>query len=219
MTYSRLHNQFHDRFEVYVRTHFWIRTGISMCLTVLLSSFAAITPGGAVGRSTPSARMTLSNRVTKKLPTCVAGHIQVKNGPAASLKAGEQAITVALTNTGTSSCGLEGYPNVQLFASGGTVLTLKQINLDQYVAKYSPRLVALAAGTVGYFEVSKFRCTSGNLQAGTRLQFFLPGIYGGSGFAVAVGGPGLDSCAGSARNRDNRLAVSPIVASRKDLLP
>jgi len=163
--------------------------------------------------------MNPSDRVSKKLPTCVAGHIQVKNGPAASLKAGEQAITVALTNTGTSSCDLEGYPNVQLIASSGTALTLKQVNLDQYVARYSAQLVTLAAGTVAYFEVSKYRCTSGNLQAVTRLQFFLPGIYGGSGFAIAVGGPGLDSCAGSTRNRDNRYDVSPIVSSRKALLP
>ena len=58
-----------------------------------------------------------------------------------------------------------------------------------------------------------------NLEVAAHVQFFLLEIYGSSNFTVAVGAPGLDSCARSVRDPENRYAVTPIVSSPNALPP
>lgn len=93
--------------------------------------------------------------------------------------AGHIAFTVVLTNDSAQSCTLEGFPTVQLSASGQNVATNQTDGNPPAGAPESltPTLVTFTAGAAGSFVFQYIDVPSGNQEcnSASALQITLPG--------------------------------------------
>jgi hypothetical protein len=144
---------------------------------------------------------------------CVPASLQAANGRRVSGETGEHAMLIALTNTGSVECMLQGRPGVRLVSRAGGVLNLPQVASDQYLAAATPKLVLLRAGTTAYVMLAKYRCDLGDLERAARLQLTLPGKGAGPSLSVAVADADLSVCNGGPTDPGNSIAVTPIEAS------
>lgn len=94
---------------------------------------------------------------TSGLATCQPGQLSASTGQATGA-AGTQTFVLSLTNTSSTTCGLNGYPGMQLLDSQGapipTTVVRGGFHFLQAAANQPPSLVTLAPQTTGAFSVA-----------------------------------------------------------------
>jgi hypothetical protein len=93
--------------------------------------------------------------------------------------AGHQAFAFILTNTGSVSCTLEGYPYVQLMNASGSAIATTPIEGNDGVTSISdlPKTVTLAAGGTASFALQYEDVPTGSqtCTAASSIGIYLPG--------------------------------------------
>ena len=148
---------------------------------------------------------------TSHLPACLPNELTAGPGPQISPATGEAAFVVDLTNAGSGSCVLDGYPHVLLLAPEGTELSLSQVNHSQFITGAAPTPVTLAPGAAAYVAVAKYRCDLGDLQVASQVRLILPGSGPSTVLTVSLSDTtsSLSSCKGGSDDPGNAVAVSP----------
>ncbi|MGB9484269.1 MAG: DUF4232 domain-containing protein [Candidatus Dormiibacterota bacterium] len=106
--------------------------------------------------------------------TAITASLGQSNGAA-----GRQGYAILLTNTGTTSCTLEGYPYVQLVDGSGNALSTTPIESDDGVTSVSvlPDTVTLGAGGTASFALQYDLVPRGSQTCPTAasMRIYLPG--------------------------------------------
>lgn len=90
-------------------------------------------------------------------PTGLSGSVVGQEGAAGTIE-----LTVALKNTTTAGCALEGYPGLALVSSTGSELTTTVTRGGSYsFTDFAPSSVTLAAGATAYFNMGYSDVQSG----------------------------------------------------------
>jgi hypothetical protein len=124
---------------------------------------AAAAPRAAVGNEarSPSA--------------CKPAQLAMRNGPKVSEKTQQETRIFAVRNASSQPCGLDGYPVVTLFTTGGKVVSFRYHDGgDQMLTGAKPHLVVLAPGGRGYFGINKTFCTLQSNETAAYVAAFPP---------------------------------------------
>jgi hypothetical protein len=128
---------------------------------------------------------------------------------------GEHAVMYALTNRGSVTCTLNGYPQVVLYEAMGARLPFRYTEGGgAYVTPTKPVTVVLARGASAYVLVAKYRCDAGIARKATAISLTLPAAHGatfvGRDAVGVVGSTGLSYCRGGRHDPGQAIAVSPV---------
>jgi hypothetical protein len=133
---------------------------------------------------------------------------------------GEHAVMYTLTNRGSYTCTVSGYPRVVLYDSMGALLPFRYTKGGgAYVTSKKPVTVVLARGASAYVLVAKYRCDVGIASNATAIRLTLPAAHGPAfdvREAVGVSGaPGMSYCRGGQHDPGQVIAVSPIESTQQ----
>jgi Protein of unknown function (DUF4232) len=164
-------------------------------------------PSSPAGSATPSA--------PAGEPRCSARALALQPGTYVAPMTGEHAVMYALTNRGSVSCTLTGYPQVTLYDTKGAVLPFRYAKGGgAYVTATKPVTVVLAPRASAYVLVAKYRCDLGVARNATAIRLTLAAAHGTSFAgheAVAISGStGLSYCRGGRHDPGQAIAVSPV---------
>ena len=172
----------------------------------------------AAGRAPAHARVVSS---AGGAPTCGSRALRLSSEDL-SPATGEHGGIFLLTNGSGSTCGLEGYPRVQLFVEGRPLPFRYKNGGGLYVTTRRPQVILLPPRAHAYFLVAKYRCDLGPASpSAQKIQVAPPGTSA----TPAIRSPsGLEYCRASSheRQRDdpgNTVVVSPVAASPRALIP
>jgi hypothetical protein len=112
---------------------------------LMLAALVAL-PGGTAGASPPA------------LQACTANHINVSARHVGDVR-GQSLDAFVLKNTGSSTCGLEGYPNLQFFTASRLDTRVRVVHHSSVYVPVSPRLLTLTPGETVSFGLSFHRAT------------------------------------------------------------
>jgi hypothetical protein len=176
---------------------------------IALASVCALAVIGAaapVNAATPAA---------KTLPACNAKHLQIGNGPQMSMMTGENATIYTLTNTGSATCQIKGFPSLAVYTAKGKVVPFKYTHSSEFLPLLKPKLVVLKPHASGYVWVGKYRCDLGITEIATKMRLGISG-HGAGRIAAPVGQGGMisgwDYCKGGPKDHGNSIAIGPIAA-------
>jgi hypothetical protein len=187
-----------------------------------LASLAVVgcaSAGGAhLASAAPAARpmsKTASAPPSAQAMRCRAGVLGLRPGAYVSPMTGEHAVMYALTNRGSVTCTLDGYPRVVLYSARGVALPFRYTNGGGAHATHNkPATVALAPGASAYVLVAKYRCDLGTVRTAATIQLTVPAAGGvtfaGREAAGGSGSVGLSYCRGGRDDPGQIVAVSPI---------
>jgi Protein of unknown function (DUF4232) len=145
----------------------WVKGGIMRFLQAVtasaLASLAVVgcaSAGGAhLTSAAPAARpmsKTASAPPSAQAMRCRAGVLDLRPGAYVSPMTGEHAVIYALTNHGSVTCTLDGYPQVALYSAPGIALPFRYTNGGgAYATHNKPATVVLAPGASAYVLVAK----------------------------------------------------------------
>jgi hypothetical protein len=126
------------------------------------------------------------------LATCQPGQLHIVTGQSTGA-AGTIAMTVSLTNTSSATCGLDGYPGMQLLdAQGGDITTTVvrgQAHFPWAGANQTPSLVALAPGGSATFALEYEDVPVGNetvCPTSARAEVTPPNDYTSAAVTLAI---------------------------------
>jgi hypothetical protein len=165
--------------------------------------------------SSPAGRAAQSATATIVIPRCPAGALVLGPGTFVVPMTGEHAVMYALTNRGSATCTLSGYPQVVLYGGTGAALPFRYVKGGgAYVTARKPVTVVLARGASAYVLVAKYRCDLGVARNATAIRLTLPAAHGAAFAgreAVGISGSaGLAYCRGGRRDPGQVVAVSPL---------
>lgn len=156
------------------------------------TSAAGSAPGGS---SAPGAAGT---------PPCSSSHLSVRE-VSEQAATGHEQLVVALTNTGTATCTLTGYPGLQLVTASGSPLPTTEHRGSSYTFPQAPvTTVTLARGEAASFDIGLDEIPQGNndvCEQAAGIAVTPPN--GGSALRLAVS---IDAC------QHGELDASPIVS-------
>ena len=108
--------------------------------------------------------------------TCGSNELRLALGDPVSEATGQRSLSMTLTNAGSRTCALEGYPDVQLIdATGGRLPVDYSHTGDQMVTSEPPTRVELSPGGVAYALINKYRCDGGDQQQAATVVLTPPG--------------------------------------------
>ena len=176
--------------------------------------------GSATGASAAKATKSTTTTTIKTSIECTTAQLSYAGPGFVSPTTGEDAFTVTLTNVSTHLCQIHGYPTVHFYTSAGRLLTFIYRHDSLYFPRLTPRVVNLAPRAHAYFVVAKYRCDLGVKYASSFFYVLTPNATGQPwvGHATSTGGV-MDYCKGSANGPGQSLGISPIVATRRQLVP
>jgi Protein of unknown function (DUF4232) len=184
-------------------------------------AIVAILLGPAAGASAAktSSKSTTTTTTVTSTKECTAFQLAFSGPQPVSAQLGEDGFTITLTNVGTRSCQIHGYPTVRFYTNAGRLLTFSYSHASQYFHRRAPRLVTLAPRGHAYFLVAKYRCDLGNRYVSSFFYLFAPYTTASPTVKHTSGiGPGvMDYCKGSSRGPGQSLGITPIVAARVQL--
>ncbi len=138
---------------------------------------------------------------------CQASALRLEAAPV-SEKTEQHSLLLAITNDGTTSCSLLGYPGITLYDSQGGQLPLTyQWKGDQMVTSSPPQAVNLAVGAMGYVLINKNVCVGSEGAVASALHFIPPGDTTSITIDLPIGG--LTSCQ-TGWDPGSTLEISPI---------
>jgi hypothetical protein len=176
------------------------------------AAVAAVCTLVALGVAAPSNAVAPRAKTT---PTCSAKHLQLGNGPMMSMMTGEEATLYTLTNTGSATCQIKGFPTLKVYTAKGKLVPFKYVHSSSYLHRLTPKVVVLKPNAFGYLWVGKYRCDLGPKTIATKMRLGIPGHGAGSIAApVGQGGriSGWDYCKGGPKDNGNYIATSPLTA-------
>jgi hypothetical protein len=146
---------------------------------------------------------------------CRAGALDLRPGAYVSPMTGEHAVMYALTNHGSATCTLDGYPQVVLYSAQGIALPFRYTKGGgAYATHNKPATVVLGPGASAYVLVAKHRCDLGTVRTAATIQLTVPAAGGvtfvGREAAGGSGNLGLSYCRGGPDDPGQIVAVSPI---------
>jgi hypothetical protein len=170
--------------------------------------------------SSPVGSVTRSAVANAGVPRCPARALVLQPGTYVSPMTGEHAVMYALTNRGSVTCTLNGYPQVVLYDAMGAVLPFRYANGGgAYVTSTKPVTVVLARGASAYVLVAKYRCDLGIADNATAIRLTLPAAHGaaftGREAVGIAGSTGLSYCRGGQHDPGQAIAVSPVEPTRQ----
>ncbi len=115
------------------------------------------------------------------LPRCAARSLALGLGPFVfvSPMTGEEATLYTLTNRGSGTCTLRGYPRVVFYDASGAGLPFRYARGGrEYVTAARPVTVVLARGASAYVLVAKYRCDIGIARSAAAMRLTLPAAHG-----------------------------------------
>lgn len=109
-------------------------------------------------------------------PGCRISQLRVSLGPELSPPTGQNPLAARLTNRGSKTCLLRGYPAVALVNETGRVLPFAiRKSGDQVVTSRPPVDVRVQAGRSAWIVLNKYRCDRGDVQLARAVRIGLPG--------------------------------------------
>ena len=207
---------------------------------VLLLAIAVVVAGCATsGGSQPAASLSASTSLTAPprmssapasgaaastaAPPCPASALVIGQGSGVSPATGENAISFQVTNRGSATCAVLGYPGVILYDGHGAAMGFHYADGGgAYVTSRPPVPVILAPSASGYILVAKYRCDLGRLGSAAAIQVSLTVTDGavvtsrqalggapGPG-TTALPEPRLDYCRGGPDDPGQTVHLSPV---------
>ena len=192
-----------------------------------LASLAVIgcaSAGGAyLSSAAPAARpmsKTASAPPSAQAMRCRAGVLDLRPGAYVSPMTGEHAVMYALTNRGSVTCTLDGYPQVALYSAQGIALPFRYTKGGgTYTTHNKPATVVLAPGASAYVLVAKYRCDLGTVRTAATIQLTVPAAgpipFVGREAVGGSGSLGLSYCRGGPDDPGQVVAVSPIEPTQR----
>lgn len=193
-------------------------------MSTALAAFAIVatllaTPVGVASATSPPSTTTTPKPSTE----CTASQLAFSAPQYVSPQSGEDAFAITITNVGTRSCQVHGYPTVRFYTSAGRLLTFGYSHSSQYFRHRAPRLVHLAPRGHAFFLVAKYRCDLGDRYFSSFFYLQAPDTTGaptveharGDGIGAGLGV--MDYCKGSVRGPGQTLGITPIVSTRVQL--
>jgi hypothetical protein len=164
----------------------------------------------AAGERRPSSPTARAAAVTDAgLPRCAARSLALGLGPFVSPMTGEEATLYTLTNLGSGTCTLRGYPRVVFYDASGARLPFRYARGGgEYVTAARPVTVVLARGAWAYVLVAKYRCDIGIARSAAAMWLTLPAAHGAT-FAGRQP-TGLPYCRGGRQDPGQTITVSPV---------
>jgi hypothetical protein len=200
------------------------RAVVASALVSLVVAGCASAGGAHLTAAAPPAARPMSKAASAppsaQAMRCSAGVLALRPGAYVSPMTGEHAVMYALTNHGSVTCALDGYPQVVLYSARGVALPFRYAKGGgAYVTHNKPAPVVLAPGASAYVLVAKYRCDLGIVRTAVTVQLTLPAA-GSATFAgrEAVGGSGsldLSYCRGGPNDPGQTVAVSPVEATQQ----
>ena len=115
-------------------------------------ALAVVSAAGPVNAATPQA---------KTAPACSAKHLKLGPGPLMSMMTGEEATLYTLTNTGSATCQIKGFPTLKVYTAKGKAVPFRYVHSSGYLPRLTPKVVVLKRNAFGYVWVGKYRCDLG----------------------------------------------------------
>ncbi len=145
---------------------------------------------------------------------CRIGQMRLKIGPLVSEKTEQHTATVTLTNLGSASCTLDGYPVIALLDSRGRILPfIYSRRGDQMITSARPEPLHLQAGASAFFAFNKNACVSFTNRYARTLRVTLPGSRASRSIQLPRY-PIIDYCQGN--DPGATVTVSPIGRTRAE---
>jgi hypothetical protein len=135
--------------------------------------------------------------------------LSIAPGPGWSEATGQHTLAFVLTNRGTSTCALDGYPHVEFRDAHGRLPFVIRHGGDQMLTKRPPARVRFAPGGRAYAAVNKYRCDLGDKREPTRAVLVPPG--GGTPLSIRVTGWFFGWCGFG--DPGSTVSVTPIEAT------
>lgn len=108
-------------------------------------------------------------------PACRLSQLALSVGQEVSAATGHNPFTIHLTNRGSQSCVVKGYPAISFSDRRGSLPFVVKHGGDQQVTSSPPRPVLIRPGRTAFVALQKYRCDLGNLRAATTMRLELPG--------------------------------------------
>ncbi len=126
---------------------------------------------------------------------------------------GHNPFTIHLTNRGSRSCVVNGYPAVSFNDWRGPLPFVVNHRGDQHVTSRPPEPVSIRPGRTAFVVMQKYRCDLGKLRAASTMKLALPGGVPSAGTVVDLASLGrrIAYCRGG--RTVNAVSVSPFVPS------
>jgi hypothetical protein len=99
-----------------------------------------------------------ANASPPAIQACTANNINVRAQQLGEVR-GQHLDAFILKNTGSSTCGLEGYPNLQFFTASRLDTNVRVVHNSSVFVSVSPRLLTLTPGEAVSFGLSYHRAS------------------------------------------------------------
>jgi hypothetical protein len=192
-----------------------VRPSVNAMIAAMIVSLAVGGCSSIKQPSSPAGSTTHPAVTTTRILPCQAQALVLHPGTYVPPMTGEWAVMYALTNRGSVTCTLNGYPQVVLYDPSGAVLPFRYTKGGgTYVTSEKPVTVVLARGASAYVLVAKYRCDQGIARNAIAIRLMLRAAHGAAfaGYeAVSISGsPGLSYCSGGPHDPGQVIAVSPV---------
>lgn len=125
-----------------------------------------------------------SNAHEASQPVCRLSQLALSVGQEVSAATGHNPFSIHLTNRGSQSCVLNGYPVITFADRRGSLPFVVQHRGDQQVTSRSPKPVLIRPGRAAFVALQKYRCDLGTLRSASTMRLALPGGAPRGGSAV-----------------------------------
>ena len=154
-----------------------------------------------------------SNTCEASDQACRLSQLALSVGQEVSAPTGHNPFTIHLTNRGSQSCVVMGYPAISFSDRRGSLPFVVGHGGDQQVTSRPPKAVLIQPGQTAFVALQKYRCDLGNIRLARTMRLALPGGVPRTGSAVDFGSLGrrIAYCRGG--TTVNVVSVSPFVPS------
>jgi hypothetical protein len=149
-------------------------------------------------------------RASAAHPSC---RLSIAPGDGWSEATGQHTLSFVLTNRGTSTCTLDGYPHVEFRDALGRLPFVIHNGGDQMLTHRPPNRVRFAPGRHAYVAVNKYRCDRGDERRPNKAVLVPPG--GGMQLSAPVTGWFFGWC--GLGDPGSTVSVTPVEATLRAL--
>jgi Protein of unknown function (DUF4232) len=155
----------------------------------------------------PKTAPTAKGSAQMEFAQCQSSILRLADAPV-SEKTEQHSVLLTITNDGTASCSLLGYPGIALYDGNGELLALTyEPKGDQMVTSSPPQAVNLPIGATGYVLINKNVCVGPEAASASALHFIAPSDTTSLILNLSIGG--LTSCESRA-DPGSTLDISPV---------
>lgn len=108
-------------------------------------------------------------------PACRLSQLALSVGQEVSAATGHNPFTIHLTNRGSRSCVVNGYPAISFRDGRGALPFAVNYRGDQQVTSRAPRPVLIRPGRSAFVALQKYRCDLGYVRFASTMRLALPG--------------------------------------------